>query len=66
MMWIIKNKLKFKKKSQGSATYAHLMSWMEERCFSEKKKFYNDANQTENFTGAKTGNDLYYMGEKHY
>ena len=31
-----------------------------------KKKFYEDANQTENFIGAKTGNDLYYRGEKHY
>jgi len=39
---------------------------MEERCFPEKKKFYKDANQTENLTGAKTGNDLYYKGEKHY
>jgi len=34
--------------------------------FSGKKKFYKDANQTENFTGAKTENDLYYRGEKHY
>jgi len=30
-----------------------------------KKKFYKDANQTENFIRAKTGNDLYYRGEKH-
>jgi len=28
--------------------------------FSGKKKFYEDANQTENFIGTKTGNDLYY------
>jgi len=34
--------------------------------FSGKKKFYKDANQTENFIGAKTENDLYYRGEKHY
>jgi len=27
---------------------------------------HKDANQTENFTGAKTENDLYYRGEKHY
>jgi len=39
---------------------------MEEECFPEKKKFYKDANQTENFTGAKTENNLYYRGEKHY
>jgi len=31
-----------------------------------KKKFYKDANQTENFIGAKIENDLYYRGEKHY
>jgi len=30
------------------------------------KKFYEDANQTENFIGAKIGNDIYYRGEKHY
>jgi len=36
------------------------------RVFSEKKKFYKDANQIENFTGAKTENGLYYRGEKHY
>ena len=34
--------------------------------FSGKKKFYKDANQTENFTGAKTENGLYYRGGKHY
>jgi len=34
--------------------------------FSRKKKFYKDANQTENFTGAKIGNDLYYRGGKHH
>jgi len=34
--------------------------------FSGKIKFYKDANQTENFTGVKTRNDLYYKGEKHY
>jgi len=45
-MWTIK------KKSQVSATYAHLMSWMEEGCFLKKKKFYKDANQTKNFIGA--------------
>jgi len=32
---------------------------MEEGCFPEKK-FYKDANQTENFIGTKTENDLYY------
>jgi len=31
-----------------------------------KKKFYKDANQTKNFTRAKTGNSLYYRGGKHY
>jgi len=34
--------------------------------FSGKKKFNRDANQTENFIGAKTENDLYYRGEEHY
>jgi len=33
--------------------------------FSGKKKFYKDANQTENFIGAKTKNDIYYWGGKH-
>jgi len=32
----------------------------------EKKKFYEDENQTENFIEAKTGNDLYYRGEKYF
>jgi len=32
----------------------------------EKKKFYKDANQTENFIREKTGKDLYYRGENHY
>jgi len=32
----------------------------------EGKKNYEDANQTENFIGTKTGNDIYYRGEKHY
>jgi len=31
-----------------------------------KKKFDKDANQTENLIRAKTENDLYYKGEKHY
>jgi len=31
-----------------------------------EKKYYKDANQTENFIGAKTGNDIYYRSEKHY
>jgi len=31
--------------------------------FSGKKKFYKDANQTENFIGVKTENDIYYRGE---
>ena len=34
--------------------------------YSGKKKLYEDANQTKNFIGAKTRNDIYYMGEKHY
>jgi len=38
----------------------------EEGVFSGKKMFYKDANQTENFIGAKTRNGLYYRGEKHY
>jgi len=33
--------------------------------FSEKK-IYEGANQTENFIGSKTRNDIYYRGEKHY
>jgi len=28
--------------------------------------FNKGANQTENFTGVKTGNDIYYKGEMHY
>jgi len=39
---------------------------MGEGCFLEEKKFYKDANQTGNFIRAKTENDLYYRGEKHY
>jgi len=31
-----------------------------------KKKNYKDANETEIFTGVKTGNDIYYKSEKHY
>ena len=34
--------------------------------FQKKKKIYEDGIQTENFIGVKTGNDLYYRGEKHY
>jgi len=34
--------------------------------FFEGKFFYEDANQTKNFTGAKTENSLYYRDEKHY
>jgi len=37
------------------------MSWIEERCFPEKK-FYKDANQTKKFIEAKTENDIYYRG----
>jgi len=39
---------------------------MGEGGFPKKKIIYEDGNQTENFTGAKTENDLYYKGEKHY
>jgi len=28
--------------------------------------FYKGANQNKIFTGMKTGNDIYYRGEKHY
>jgi len=35
--------------------------------FRRKKKFYKDANQTENFIGTKTKNGLYILqGKKHY
>jgi len=34
--------------------------------FFENFFFYKDINQTENFIGAKTENNLYYRGEKHY
>jgi len=47
-------------------TLANMHSHMGEGCFPEKKKFYKDANQTKNFIGAKTLNDLYYKGKKHY
>ena len=48
-------------------TSANMHNHMGEGCFpEEKKKFYKDANQIENFTRAKTRNDLYYSGEKHY
>jgi len=40
---------------------------MGEGCIPEKKiKIYKGANQTENFTMVKTGNYIYYRGEKHY
>jgi len=29
----------------------------------EKKYFFKDENQNKNFTGAKSGNDLYYRGK---
>ena len=45
---------------------ANMHSHMGEGCFPEEKKFYKDANQTENFIRTKTRNDLYYRGEKHY
>jgi len=32
----------------------------------KRKKNYEDANQTKNFIWPKTGNDIYYRGEKHY
>jgi len=47
-------------------TSANMHSHMREGCFPEEKKFYKDANQTENFTGTKIKNDLYYRSEKHY
>jgi len=47
-------------------TSANMHSHMVEGCFPKKKKFYKDANQTENFIRAKIENDLYYKGEKHY
>jgi len=31
-----------------------------------EKKNYEDGNQTENFIGAKTENDIYYRDENHY
>jgi hypothetical protein len=34
--------------------------------FSGKKNFYKGANRTKNFIRVKTGNGLYYRGEKHY
>jgi len=37
-----------------------------EGCILEEKKNYKGANQTENFTGMKTENEIYYKGEKHY
>jgi len=43
IFWIFENEFldmwTIKKKNQVSATYAHLMSWMEEGCFPEKKSF---------------------------
>jgi len=40
-------------------TSANMHSHIGEGCFSEeKKKFYKDVNQTENFTGAKTENNI--------
>jgi len=61
MMWTDKNKKKTK-------SAPHMRIWWVgwRRGVFRKKKFYKDANQTENFTGAKTENDLYYRGEKHY
>ena len=57
---------KNEKKCQISATYANLLSWMGERGILEFFFVYKDANQTENFIGAKTENSIYYRGEKHY
>ena len=34
--------------------------------YSRKKKLYEDENQTENFIGTKTENDIYYRDEKNY
>jgi len=39
---------------------------LDERGGYSRKKNYEDTNLTENFMGVKTGNDIYYMGEKHY
>jgi len=38
------------------------VSWTGEGVF-WKKKYLQGANQTENFTGVKTENDIYYRGE---
>jgi len=47
-------------------TSANMHSHMEDGCFPEEKKNYEDGIQTENFIGTKIGNDIYYKGEKHY
>jgi len=60
-MWTIKNK---KKKSQRHICAFHELDGGGV-FFGRKKKFYKDANQTENFIGTKTRNNLYYTGGKH-
>jgi len=62
-MWPIK-KMKKKPSQRHISKFAELDGG---RGFSgRKKKIYEDGNQTENFIRAKTGNCLYYRGEKHY
>ena len=58
MMWPTKKKLKLKK----MASQCHIGEVYSIYFFF----FYKGANQTENFTRVKTGNDIYYKGEKHY
>jgi len=66
MMWPTKQKLKLKKKKTNSAPHRHVW-WVGWRMgVFQKKKIYKAANQTENFTGVKTGNDIYYRGDKRY
>ena len=65
-MWLTK-KIKIKNKSQVSTTWASVASWMGEGgYFGFFYFFHKGVNQTENFTRVKTGNDIYYWGEKHY
>ena len=61
-MWPIKKKWK---KMPNQCHVREFAKLDEGGGYSEKKN-YEDTNLTENFIGVKTGNDIYYRGEKHY
>ena len=58
--------LKIKLKKTKSAPHMRIWSVGWRMSVFRKKKFYSDVNQTENFIGTKTENNIYYKSEKHY